>query len=85
MSRLRMSCGSKPAAADLGGRSRLHSACVSTVSALSETFTLLDCDKTNSVVVFCVVFSMGTNHPSGVIPKCEGCALRAATRRPDVR
>lgn len=61
MSRLRMSCGyeRKPAAADLGGRGCLHSACV---SVLSKTFGLLGCDKTNSVVVFYVVFSMGTYH-----------------------
>lgn len=64
MSRLRMSCGyeRKPAAADLGGRSCLYSACVSTVSVVSKTFSLLGCDTTNSVVVFYVVFSMGTNH-----------------------
>lgn len=84
MSRLRMSCWyeRKPAAADLGGRSCRYSVRVSTVSVVSETFSLLGCDKTNSVVFFYVVFSMGTNHQARVIPKHEGCALRTATRRP---
>lgn len=49
---------------------------------VSKTFSLLGCDKTNSVVVFSVVFSMGTNHQARVIPKREGCASRTATRRP---
>lgn len=71
ISRLRMSCGyeMKPVAADLGGRSCLNSAGVSTVSVVSKTFSLLGCNETNFVVVFLCCVQHWNKSPRGVIPQ----------------